>query len=171
MSALPKIKYEEIRQLASDIREIKDFTENHGFDSSLLEVEISPKNTSAPEKESNSIQYILVFAIIGVLALSCVNVYFDISDKYSTICLLSGLALAGIASMTAQLKYKNSIATGILTSSLLAVIAIAFNIYTPREGVFSLINVLAEGCGLPESHTDPSFPKKISSVLLSRRVI
>ncbi len=37
--------------------------------------------------------------------------------------------------------------------------------------VFSLINVLAEGCGLPESHTDPSFPKKISSVLLSRRVI
>ncbi len=39
------------------------------------------------------------------------------------------------------------------------------------QRVFSLINVLAEGCGLPESHTDPSFPKKISSVLLSRRVI
>ena len=140
MSSQQKISYEQIHRLASDIREIKDFTENHGFDSSLIAVNITPEKSSTSEQGQKSTKLILILATIGVLALSCINIYFDVSDKVSTILLVSGIGLAGVSAMAAQLKFKNGAVTGIFTTFLLAVIAIAFDIYTAREVMENNLN-------------------------------
>lgn len=41
MSGKP-LPIEQIAKLAADIREIKDFAENHGFDTSLVQATVSP---------------------------------------------------------------------------------------------------------------------------------
>lgn len=134
MESQGKMNVEEIRKLADDIRVIKNFTENHNFDSSLFSVDVSPRNpTPSSVTESNITFWFFVGSI--VIALGCVfaNVYFDIQSKHSTLLLLSTLFFSGVATMTAHLKFKNSGATAIIACFLIAVLVIGYGIYTPRE--------------------------------------
>jgi hypothetical protein len=125
---------EDIHKLADSILIIKDFTENNGFDDSLINVKV-PSGKPAPIKTNKLDLQLIGFFISALLALAAVgfNVYFDISPKISMLLLLLGIISAGFAVMAAHLKFKNTGATVIITCFLLAVLVIGFEIYTPRE--------------------------------------
>jgi hypothetical protein len=125
---------EGIHKLADSIRIIEGFTENHGFNASLLNVKVSSGKPTPTEIKKLDLQFIAFFiAALLVLAAVGSNVYFDITPKISTLLLLLGITSAGFAVMAAHLKFKNIGATTIITCFLLAVLVIGFEIYTPRE--------------------------------------
>jgi hypothetical protein len=137
---------EDIHKLADSIRVIEGFTENHGFDRSLINVKISSgKPTSSKAKQRDLL--LIGFFIATILALAVVgcNVYFDVSPKTSTLLLLLGIIIAGFAVMAAHLKFENTGATVIITCFLLAVLVIGFEIYTPREVADKAADKLVSG--------------------------
>jgi hypothetical protein len=125
---------EGIHKLADSIRIIEGFTENHGFDGSLLNVKVSSGKATPIEIKKLDLQLtgFFISALLAIAAAGC-NVYFDITPKISTLLLLLGIISAGFAVMAAHLKFKNVGATTIITCFLLAVLVIGFEIYTPRE--------------------------------------
>ncbi|EPZ7321233.1 hypothetical protein ACXR5E_003905 [Vibrio mimicus] len=136
MDSSKKLNVDDIRKLAEDIREIKNFTENHNFDSSLLSVNVTPAS-SAPVNNTNFDKSVWVCGLSVIAALACVfsNVYFGFEGKYATLLLLSALLLTAIASIATHLRFQNTVATGILAIFLIAIILIGFDIYTPKEVV------------------------------------
>ncbi|KXI23678.1 hypothetical protein [Photobacterium sanguinicancri] len=129
-----QINKDEIHRLADDIRVIKGFTENNGFDSTLINVNISPKK----DKKGKVVDYCLICFLLSCLVFVVsvsVNVYMDITVKQSELLMVVSLLFVGFTTMSAHLKFKNNGATTIITIFMLAVFLIGFGIFTPKEVV------------------------------------
>jgi hypothetical protein len=137
---------EDIHKLADSIRVIEGFTENHGFDGSLFDVNITSGKPTPAEIKERDFKLIGVFIsiLVAAIAVGC-NVYFDVTSKVSMLLLLSGIISAGFAVMLTHLKYKNNGATVIIACFLLIVLVIGFDIYTPREVADKAAEKLASG--------------------------
>ena len=137
---------EGIHKLADSIRVIEGFTENHGFDGSLLNVKVSSGKPTPIEIKKFDLQLggFFIAALLALAAVGC-NVYYNVTPKVSTLLLLLGIISSGFAVMAAHLKFKNTGATTIITCFLLAVLVIGFEIYTPREVADKAVDKLAPG--------------------------
>jgi hypothetical protein len=137
---------EGIHKLAESIRTIEGFAENHGFDGSLLNVKVSSGKPTPPKNKEWDLP-LIGFFVASLLALSTVGckVYFEVTSKSAKLLLLLCLISAGFAVMAAHLKFKNNVATTIITCFLLAVLVIGFDIYTPREVADKAAEKIASG--------------------------
>lgn len=136
MDAPNKMNVDAIHKLADDIREIKNFTENHNFDSSLLSVSVTPaSNSSMDDSSFDKSVWVCSLSVIAVLACVFSDVYFVFEAKHTTLLFLMSILLTGIASIATHLRFQNGVATGILACFLVAIILIGFDIYTPKEVV------------------------------------
>lgn len=129
-----KVPIEKISKLAEDVRLIKDFAENHNFDTSLLTADIVP----ATNKSKFDIPFIAMVAFtLLVLCMIGVMKFWEppLSTSVSSFLFLVGLVFVGIASMAAHIRFQNNIITSIVVVSLLLVLFIGAGIFTPKEAV------------------------------------
>jgi len=138
MNSERKMDVEELHKLADSIRVIKDFSENHGFESDLFNVNFPPKKSTDSTK--NTIKggkdwSVVIFIICVILSLVCigVNVYLAVTPKETLLLMLGSIIFTGFSIMAAHLRWKNITATTIAAGVLLAVVAIGYGVFTPKE--------------------------------------
>ena len=129
-----KIPLERIEKLANDVRTIKDFAENHNFDTSLLNADIG----SPTSKKGFDLP--LICLVIGVLLVLCTVAIIKLWDPPLSTAADSFLFLLGIvftigASIAAHIRFQDKVVTGIVIIGLLSVLLIGAGIFSAREAV------------------------------------
>ena len=131
-----KLPIDQITKLADDVRLIQDFAENHNFDSSLLTAEVVPVESAKSKKNAPDFPlYILCTSMFLVLASIAVIKFFipPLSTAVNSFIFLVGLLFTVIATMSAHMRFKDNIVTGIVAVGLIMVLFIGAGIFTPQE--------------------------------------
>ncbi|MGF1680188.1 hypothetical protein [Photobacterium minamisatsumaniensis] len=135
-------KITQIKELAADIREIKDFTKNENFDASVFNTAINRTRVDVPEpkvepvKRKNGTDWHIViigFCVIGLFCLIAVNALLTLDPKHTGLLIVAGLIAVTFAILSIHLKFNNQGATIIVAVFFVAVVLIGFEIFTPRE--------------------------------------
>ncbi|WP_299013279.1 hypothetical protein [uncultured Photobacterium sp.] len=135
-------KVKQIKELAADIREIKDFTQNTNFDMSFFNSAVSHSNPVNPAPEIKPVNMgnnkdwhiiILVLCVLGLFGLIAANALLTIDPKLTVLLMVAGLIMITFAIMSIHLKFNNQGATLIAAFFFIAVVLIGFEIFTPRE--------------------------------------
>ena len=130
-----KIPIDQITKLAEDVRLIKDFTENHNFDHSLLSAEFVVPNKS--ERSIDMPLIVMIFSMLLVLATAAVILFFNanLSSEMNSLIFLIGLLFMIFAIMSAHLKFKNHVITSLVAIGLFMLLFIGAGIFTPKEAL------------------------------------
>ena len=131
------IPISEIKSLADDIRLIKDFTENHNFDASLINASIGAKNDNSKPWDWPLI-FASVFTVLVVSTIAALNFWDGLSITATKFIFVLGLLFAGLASLCVHRRFDNTtmtIITGVVLSIFLLVGA---GIFTAKEAVSEL---------------------------------
>jgi len=126
-----QIPIEAIAKLADDVRLIKDFAENHNFNSGLLSASIAPK------RKYDTPLLAMIGCMLIVVALVAVVKFWNppLSTSANNFIFLIGLIFATIASMTAHMRFQDKVVTSIVAVGLLMVLFIGAGIVTPQEAL------------------------------------
>ena len=130
-----RIPIEQISKLADDVRLIKDFSENHNFDTRLLTANVTPATNSIKTYDLPLISMIsFILLVLGAIA---VIKLWDpsLSTSVNGFIFIIGLACSIIASIAAHIRFKDKIVTSIVVVGLLMVLFIGAGIFTPEEAV------------------------------------
>lgn len=129
MSAKP-LPLEQIAKLADDIRIIKDFAENHGFDTSLVHATVTPGKSNVRDWPliSLAIFIALIFVPLSILTFSD-----SIPQKTANFLLVIGMLFVVCAGVSAHKKFENNVITAIVCIGLIVVLLVGAGIFTPRE--------------------------------------
>lgn len=121
----------QIAKLADDIREIRNYAENHGFDTSLVQASVSPTN----DKSSWDWPAILLtlFTVFLLLLLSIPVLYEPLPPKITNLVFVIGAVLVVGASASAHKKFENMTITCIVSIGLVVVLLVGSGVFTPRE--------------------------------------
>jgi uncharacterized membrane protein len=124
----------QIKQLAEDIRLIKDFAENHNFDPTLISAAVTPI-TKRPRQLDWPLISIALFAILLLGAIAALNFMEPVSAGGTKfIFALALLTIVG-AAVAAHRKFDNTTITLVTSAGLLAVLLIGGGVFTPKEAV------------------------------------
>lgn len=131
-----KMTFEQIAKVADDVRTIQRFQDesvNEGFDSSFMAAQVIPRVTNNNKRDTPLIMFsLLVAAFCCLVGLRYVV---NISPKIEELLLVMSLIIAVLATLSAQLKFKDSMVTGIVAVGFLFVLSIGFGIFTPKEAI------------------------------------
>jgi|TARA_B110000908_G_C10212653_1_gene431070 hypothetical protein len=129
-----KLPIEQITKLANDVRLIQNFTENHNFDNSLLEANISPPASS---KKYDKPLIVMIASMLLVLSSAAVILLWEppLTSSMSSLVFLVGLLFAISATMSAHLKFKDNVITGAVAIGLLMLLSIGAGIFTAEEAL------------------------------------
>ncbi|HFG1893341.1 TPA: hypothetical protein ACGF3M_003520 [Vibrio cholerae] len=131
-----KITLDQIAKVADDVRTIQRFQDesvNEGFDSSFMAAQVVPSVTNNNKRDTPLIMFSLL--VVGFCFLVGLRYVVDISPKIEELLLVMSLIVAVLATLSAQLKFKDSMVTGIVAVGFLFVLSIGFGIFTPKEAI------------------------------------
>ena len=130
-----KLPIEQIAKLANDVRLIKDFAENHNFDTSLLSAQVTPAPNA--EKKADLPLIIMIASMVLLICMVAVLKFWTppLGNAASSFIFLVGLLFTIIASMSAHMRFNNSVVTAIVGIGLLMVLLIGAGVFTPKEAV------------------------------------
>jgi hypothetical protein len=134
-----KLPVEQISKLADDVRLIKDFAENHNFDTSLLTANVTPPTNISTKFDLPLIS--MFFFILLVLCAIALIKFWEPSDNTSVnksvsdFIFIIGLVFSIIASIAAHIRFQDKIVTSIVVIGLLMVLFIGAGIFSPEEAV------------------------------------
>jgi len=130
-----KLPIEQITKLADDVRLIKDFAENHNFDTSLLTANVTP-GKSTNKKFDLPLISMVSFILLVLCAIAVIKLWEPpLSISASGFMFVLGLAFTIIASIAAHIRFQDKIVTSIVVIGLLMVLFIGAGIFTPEEAV------------------------------------
>ncbi|OPX54469.1 hypothetical protein SAMN02745127_02783 [Oceanospirillum multiglobuliferum] len=129
------VPVDQIKALAEDVRLIKDFAENHNFDASLLNAQVSPSKKSTSERDWPLVSMIgcITFVLLAIAAIKFWQPPF--SPSVSSYVFVVGLIFATLAAMSVHMKFKDNIVTLIAILGLLMVLFIGAGIFTPEQAI------------------------------------
>jgi hypothetical protein len=133
MSQKP-IPIREIKELAEDIRLIKDFAENHNFDATLINATVEAKSSKL-ESWDWSMIFGAFFTILVVGTIASLNFWAGLPPTASKFIFTLGLLFAGLASVCIHKRFENITMTTISGLVLVVVLLIGGGVITPREAV------------------------------------
>ncbi|MCX4121255.1 hypothetical protein ORU18_19310 [Vibrio parahaemolyticus] len=131
-----KMTFDQIAKVADDVRTIQRFQDesvNEGFDSSFMAAQVVPSVTNNNKRDTPLIMFSLL--VVGFFFLVGLRYVVDISPKIEELLLVMSLIVAVLATLSAQLKFKDSMVTGIVAVGFLFVLSIGFGIFTPKEAI------------------------------------
>ncbi|HFQ5362397.1 TPA: hypothetical protein ACGVAY_004857 [Vibrio vulnificus] len=131
-----KMTFDQIAKVADDVRTIQRFQDesvNEGFDSSFMAAQVVPSATNNNKRDTPLIMFSLL--VVGFCFLVGLRYVVDISPKIEELLLVMSLIVAVLATLSAQLKFKDSMVTGIVAVGFLFVLSIGFGIFTPKEAI------------------------------------
>ncbi|EGR0722848.1 MULTISPECIES: hypothetical protein [Vibrio] len=131
-----KMTFDQIAKVADDVRTIQRFQDesvNEGFDSSFMAAQVVPSVTNNNKRDTPLIMFSLL--VVGFCFLVGLRYVVDISPKIEELLLVMSLIVAVLATLSAQLKFKDSMVTGIVAVGFLFVLSIGFGIFTPKEAI------------------------------------
>ena len=129
-----KLQLEQITKLADDVRLIKDFAENHNFDTSLLTAISPAKNTGA--KIDLPLIAMISFIFLVFCAVAVIKLWNPpLTTPANGFMFIVGLAFSIIASVAAHIRFQDRTVTTIVVIGLLMVLFIGAGIFTPKEAV------------------------------------
>lgn len=131
-----KMTFEQIAKVADDVRTIQRFQDesvNEGFDSSFMAAQVVPTVTNNNKLDTTLIMFSLLVTGFGCLV--GLRYVVDISPKIEELLLVMSLIVAVLATLSAQLKFKDSMVTWIVAVGFLFVLSIGFGIFTPKEAI------------------------------------
>ena len=131
------IPFREIKRLADDIRLIKDFSENHNFDTSLINASIGPKNDNSKPWDLPLV-CASVFTVLVVSTIAALNFWGDLSVSATKFIFVLGLLFAGLASLCVHRRFDNTTMTIIAGLFLSIFLLVGAGIFTPKEAVGEL---------------------------------
>jgi len=133
---LDKMSFDQIAKVAEDVRTIQRFQDesvNEGFDSSFMAAQVVPSRNNSKTHDWSLIAFSLLVVAFG--SLIGFKYLVDISPKVEELVLVISLIVAVLATISAQLKFKDSMITGIVAVGFLFVASIGFGIFTPKEAI------------------------------------
>jgi hypothetical protein len=133
-----KLPIDQIAKIADDVRLIQNFAENHNFDSSFLTAEIVPSETKRNAKKSIDYPlYSMGFCMFLVLVCIAVIKFYTppLSTEMNSFVFLIGLLFTIIATMSAQMRFKENTITIIVAVGLLMLLFIGAGIFTPEQAL------------------------------------
>ncbi len=131
-----KMSFDQIAKVADDVRTIQRFQDesvNEGFDSSFMAARVVP-NTDNNKKYDRPL---IVFSLL-VIAFGCLvalKYLVIVPPKVEELLLVISLIVAVLATISAQLKFKDSMVTGIVAVGFVFVVCVGFGIFTPKEAI------------------------------------
>ncbi|EGR0063720.1 hypothetical protein LH716_004272 [Vibrio vulnificus] len=131
-----KMTFDQIAKVADDVRTIQRFQDesvNEGFDSSFMAAQVVPSITKNNKRDTPLIMFSLLVVVFCFLV--GLRYVVDISQKIEELLLVMSLIVAVLATLSAQLKFKDSMVTGIVAVGFLFVLSIGFGIFTPKEAI------------------------------------
>ncbi|HDY7722519.1 TPA: hypothetical protein RQK05_004596 [Vibrio vulnificus] len=131
-----KMTFDQIAKVADDVRTIQRFQDesvNEGFDSSFMAAQVVPSVTNNNKRDTPLIMFSLL--VVGFCFLVGLRYVVDISPKIEELLLVMSLIVAVLATLSAQLKFKDLMVTGIVAVGFLFVLSIGFGIFTPKEAI------------------------------------
>ncbi|CAH6960260.1 conserved membrane hypothetical protein [Vibrio chagasii] len=131
-----KMSFDQIAKVADDVRTIQRFQDesvNEGFDSSFMAAQVVPR-------VENSKKYDWPFIVFSVLVIAFgfligIKYLVNVAPKVEELLWLVSLIVSVLATISAQLKFKDSLVTGIVAVGFLFVASIGFGIFTPKEAI------------------------------------
>jgi quinol-cytochrome oxidoreductase complex cytochrome b subunit len=138
-----KLPVEQISKLADDVRLIKDFAENHNFDTSLLTANVTPP-TNISTKFDLPLISMFFFILLVLCAIALIkfwepsdntSVNTSVNKSVSDFIFIIGLVFSIIASIAAHIRFQDKIVTSIVVIGLLMVLFIGAGIFSPEEAV------------------------------------
>ena len=127
----------EIKSLADDIRLIKDFSENHNFDASLINASIGPKSDN-PKPWDWPLICASVFTVLVVSTIAVLTFWDGLSITAEKFIFVLGLLFAGLASLCVHKRFDNTTMTIISALVLWIFLLVGAGIFTPKEAVSEL---------------------------------
>jgi len=130
-----QLPIEQIAKLAEDVRLIKDFAENHNFDTSLLTAKLSPKDNSS-KKYDNCMIVMVSFICLVLATIAVIKLWSPpLSTSQNSFAFIVGLVFIIVSSMAAHIRFQDKTVTGIVVVGLLMALFIGAGIFTPQEAV------------------------------------
>lgn len=129
-----KLSIDDIKTLAAEVRLIKDFSENHNFNSGLINASVSP---AVKAKNDTDWPLITAFgsAVALIIALVVYNFSVELNQKTVTVFFVVCLLLGGISTMAVHKRFENLTLTLIAGGVLLSAMLIGCGVFTPQEAV------------------------------------
>ena len=131
------VPIEEIKQLANDVRTIRDFAENYNFDASLIDAQVEPKRTSIHSWDWPLI-LTAIFVVALVVAVGVLSFWENLPSSWTKFLFTLGLLAAVLSSICLHKKFENNTITIIAGLGLVFVLLIGAGIFTPKEAVVEL---------------------------------
>ena len=131
-----KLTLEQIAKAAENVRTIERFQNeslNNGFNAGLISVEVIPYS-SASKKWDWPFIFLIIFTS-AVLVSIIVKSMLTLSQKLDSLLLICALLAGTLAVLSVHLKFKQVIASIILSVGLIVVISIGFGVLTPKEAL------------------------------------
>ena len=122
-----------IDELHSKVQEIKQFqnqSHNSGFDQSLISAAVTPK------KVFPDIDFLIIFLVVFAVlffTVFLIKSFTKVPEELEILLLLGSIMLATFIAFLAHLRFDNGTGTLVLCCGLALVIAIGFEVITPRE--------------------------------------
>lgn len=127
-----QLPIEQISKLAEDVRLIKDFAENHNFDTSLFQARVTPVGKGSTQK-SWSISVLTGSFIFLVIILAVLTFSDSLSRKVTNFLFLIGMLSVTLATAAIHRKYKETTVTTVVAVGLVLVLLVGAGIFTPEE--------------------------------------
>lgn len=137
MSGRPNLPVDQIAKIADDIREIKDYAENHGFDAGLFNVSVRPATkSSAPKASFDWPLWLMVGFFLGVVGIAAALIFVEaLTSKQTTFAVVVGLLFVVVATMSTHLKFKNGTVTFIAAFGACTLLLVGAGLITPKEAL------------------------------------
>lgn len=133
-----KMTFEQIAKVAEDVRTIQRFQDesvNEGFDSTFLAASVVPSANANKETRLDAPLLSLAFFVVVFIILLTIKYVANVSPKTEELLMVISLIAALLATISAQLKFKDGMTTGILGIGFLFILSIGFGIFTPKEAI------------------------------------
>lgn len=134
------IPVDQIAKLADDIREIKDFSENHNFNSNLLQARMTPDSTNPPRRFDWPL-ISMISSIVVVLIVLAVLKFSEMSQEASAYLFLIGLLFSTISVMCTHLRFRDTTITIISAVGLFLILFIGAGVFTPKEALDNIKDI------------------------------
>jgi hypothetical protein len=138
---MKNLPLEQIAKLADDIRTITNFAENHNFNASLLTVAVPSTRADSALLDrpliGMAVSITLVIAILAIL-----KFWPSLSPAISNFLFLVGIIIAILAAVCSHLRFKEKTITSITVLGLVAVLFLGAGIFTPKEAVDQIRELL-----------------------------
>lgn len=132
MSGKP-LPIKEIRELAADIREIKDFAENHGFDPSLVQATVTPSMNQTYMAWDWPLLSLGICVLLLLILLGGIAFYELDSPKLVNFLFVVGMILVVAATVAGHKRFDSHGITIIICVGLTAVLLVGTGVLTPKE--------------------------------------